>query len=519
MHRRIAIPVLLVLLLVPSVVAVPASAQSGDYQQVVDLTFPTDPKATFSDSYHSGRSGGRRHRATDVMGQKMWPVYAAVGGVISFIPGRAGEPEPSYGYMIRIEGDDGRTYSYVHLNNDTPGTDDGAGGPDYAYAPGLVKGSRVERGQLIGYMGDSGNAEGTAPHLHFEISDPAVRDPYGGNRINPYFSLRSAVQRRDFASTVATAIDVDRVHGRYRVETAVALSRETFDHAETVVLTSVASYPDAIVAGPLAAVHEAPVLTTFGAELEKPVVDEINRLGAKRLIVVGPPDRVPTAIPQAIYAQTSITEGRRIDGGSDPATAARVADEVLKRTGSGEVLVALGSHPEEGRAWSDALTAGYHGALSGRPVLLVNHDGVPQATLDALRGVQTATIVGGEGAVSAASEAVIGAAVPRVARLSGKDRFRTSAAVADDLLRLGLADPARLWIATGHDYADALAAAGALAAVGELMVLADGNNTDGDNGLEPWYAEHAKVIERGRAIGGTAAISDAALQRLSLRIR
>ena len=519
MHRKLRIPILLVLLVFAGAVAVPGAAQSADYEQVVDLTFPTDSKATFGDDYHSGRSGGRRHRATDLMGQKMWPIYAAVGGTVTFIPGLDGEPEPSYGYMVRITGDDGRTYSYVHLNNDTPGTDDDAGGPGYAYAPGLARGSRVERGQLIGYMGDSGNAKGITPHLHFEISDPAVRDPYGGNRINPVFSLRSAVQRRDYATGASGAPNVDRVQGRYRVETAVALSEKAFASADTVVLTSAASYPDAIVAGPLAAALDAPVLTTFGSELEGPVAAEINRLGAERLLVVGPPERVPHSIPQAVYAQTSIAEGRRITGASDAETAAAVAAEVRQRTGSSDVLVALGSHPREGRAWADALTAGYHGALSGRPVLLVDHDRVPQATLDALTGVSTATIVGGVGAVSEVSEDAIAAAVPLVERLSGRDRFETSAVVADDLLKRGLADASRVWVATGHDYADALAAAGALAVAGELLVLADGDNTNGDNRLEPWYAALAGQIDRGRAIGGTAAISDAALARLAQRIR
>ena len=181
----------------PVAVAVPAAADGGAYDQVVDLTFPTDPRSTYSDSYDAGRSGGRTHKATDIMGEKGFEVHAAVGGTITWMPGTDGT-EPSYGYMITIDGDDGRDYSYVHLNNDTPGTDDGNGGPSRAYAAGLERGDRVERGQLIGWMGDSGNAEGTAPHLHFEIEDETVTDPYGSHRINPYNSLRAAEDRNDY---------------------------------------------------------------------------------------------------------------------------------------------------------------------------------------------------------------------------------------------------------------------------------------------------------------------------------
>lgn len=187
----------------PASVVVAAAADGSDWQQVVDLTFPTDPSATFGNDYDSPRSGGRTHRATDIIGKKMMELYAAVDGSVCWLTG-VDEPMPSYGYMLTICGDDGREYNYVHVNNDTPGTDDGQGGPGHAYAPGVSRGARVVRGQLVGWMGDSGNAESTVAHLHFEIEDPAVVDPYGGNRINPYFSLRAALDRGDISDGSVT---------------------------------------------------------------------------------------------------------------------------------------------------------------------------------------------------------------------------------------------------------------------------------------------------------------------------
>lgn len=173
---------------------------------LVDIDFPVAGEVTYADDFLNARSGGRYHYATDIMAAKMTPVLAAVDGVITFAP----MSQPAYGYMLTLEGDDGYTYNYVHLNNDTPGTDDGDGGSKHAYAPGIESGRRVERGQQLGWVGDSGNAEAAGAHLHFEI--------YAGNTpINPYQSLLAAEGQMyvsDFDPEAelarATSISVDK---------------------------------------------------------------------------------------------------------------------------------------------------------------------------------------------------------------------------------------------------------------------------------------------------------------------
>jgi hypothetical protein len=79
--------------------------------------------------------------------------------------------------------DDGWESWYIHLDNDTTGTDDGKGwGIKRAITPGV----RVSAGQHIAWVGDSGNAESTEPHLHFELRDPS------GTIVNPYSALVDA---------------------------------------------------------------------------------------------------------------------------------------------------------------------------------------------------------------------------------------------------------------------------------------------------------------------------------------
>ena len=213
---RLFLAGLAILALLPSAAGADDSG-GAEHDREVDITFPVGGDVVFTDTYHAGRGGnssecleqgveGRKHQATDIMADKMQKVFAAQSGVVTWAP----ETEPSYGWMISIDGDDGLEYHYVHLNNDAPGTDDGQGGIDRAYAPGVRTGVRVERGQHIGWVGDSGNAEAVAPQLHFEIEDPDLEDPtlvcpLQSERMNPYPSLRSALDRGDLPASRPSA--------------------------------------------------------------------------------------------------------------------------------------------------------------------------------------------------------------------------------------------------------------------------------------------------------------------------
>jgi hypothetical protein len=186
--------VICALALVTPVLAVPASAD-GSYDAVIALSFPVPDLAnssSFRDDYHDPRGGGTRvHKATDIGHRDAYglAIHAAVGGTVTRMTG-VDEAVPGYGYSVVIAGTDGRTYTYIHL-----GRQDGP--PTEAYAPGLHRGDQVTRGQHIGYVGHSGNASESYPHLHLEIVDPTVTDPYGTHRLNPYASLVAALERGD----------------------------------------------------------------------------------------------------------------------------------------------------------------------------------------------------------------------------------------------------------------------------------------------------------------------------------
>lgn len=78
------------------------------------------------------------------------------------------------------------------------------------------------------------------------------------------------------------------------------LSRSSFESADTVVVTTAADFPDALTAGPLAGLSEAPVLLTWPDELVGAVADEISRLGATEIVVVGGDIAVEPAVADAL---------------------------------------------------------------------------------------------------------------------------------------------------------------------------------------------------------------------------
>ena len=163
--------------------ATPAAAEDPTYHR---LTFPAGGRVTYTDDWGDPRSGGRTHRGNDLFGPKLTPLVASTDGTVTTMRLDSGIS----GNLLALRDGAGWEHLYVHLNNDTPGTDDGANPPGWTFAAGLEVGTRVRAGDLVGYLGDSGNAEGTAPHLHFELHRP------DGTAVNPHPSLLLSQGRR-----------------------------------------------------------------------------------------------------------------------------------------------------------------------------------------------------------------------------------------------------------------------------------------------------------------------------------
>jgi peptidoglycan LD-endopeptidase LytH len=117
----------------------------------------------FIDTWHAPRSGGRVHKGTDMFAARGTPLVAVGDGTVRKSYDGLG------GYIVWLYADHGVNYFYSHLDG---------------YPAGLVNGQRVSRGQVIGYVGDTGNPAPGAYHLHFGVY------PGGIMAVNPYPTAR-----------------------------------------------------------------------------------------------------------------------------------------------------------------------------------------------------------------------------------------------------------------------------------------------------------------------------------------
>jgi hypothetical protein len=186
-HRTTARGVLLLLLLLGA--AGVASAAPPKTGTVPILIFPVAGSTTYVDDFGQARPGGA-HQGNDLMAAKKTPVVAVEAGKVKFWTTSA-----NAGCMLYLYGASGTTYDYIHLNNDLTMKNDNRGKcvPGVSYARGLKDGAKVSAGQMIGYVGDSGDANGIASHLHFEVH------PNGGAAVSPYPYLQSAQRLLFFA--------------------------------------------------------------------------------------------------------------------------------------------------------------------------------------------------------------------------------------------------------------------------------------------------------------------------------
>lgn len=141
-----------------------AAQRASGSVQVGSFICPfTRGHTSFIDSWGFPRSGGRTHKGTDMFAARGEPMYAVQAGTATASSNRLG------GLSVHLRADTGFAYYYAHLDRHE-----------------FSGSKRVDQGEVVGYNGSTGNANGGSPHLHFEIR------PSGSGPVNPYPTVRAA---------------------------------------------------------------------------------------------------------------------------------------------------------------------------------------------------------------------------------------------------------------------------------------------------------------------------------------
>jgi len=239
-----------------------------------------------------------------------------------------------------------------------------------------------------------------------------------------------------------------RFAGETRYETAVEISSNNWTNASSVVLTRGDAFPDALAGAVLAnsaVVGGGPLLLTESNRLRPEVLQEIQRLNASSVFILGGTGAISASVENAL--KTSGLQTYRIQGNDRYETAANIAATSIES--STRAFLA------SGKVFADALSISSYAAANGIPLLLTDTQKVPTATLNALQklGVTEITLIGGESAISASVAGQLKTAGYTVSRLSDQDRYKTNVAILKNLPY----NMDKMVVATGGSFPDALA--------------------------------------------------------------
>lgn len=242
----------------------------------------------------------------------------------------------------------------------------------------------------------------------------------------------------DASAATGTA---ERIDGATRFDVAANISKRGWSAgADTVFLVNYNAYADGLSAAPLAYQYNAPILLTHPNELTDVTSNEIKRLHAKKVIIVGGEGVVSNNVVSNVKA-LGINDVTRISGMNRYEVSKRVAEQMPK---SDKVVVVYGMN------FPDALAVAPYAAKNGYPILLTESKVIPEPIQEALDTVQpnSAIVVGGTGVVTP----TVFDQLPSPVRIDGSDRYEVAANVVN---KLKVASD-KVNIATGTTFADAL---------------------------------------------------------------
>ena len=246
----------------------------------------------------------------------------------------------------------------------------------------------------------------------------------------------------------------NRISGDNRFATAAEIAKKTYDKAETVVLANGMSYADALAGVPLASKLNAPILLTDKNDLPKETTNAIEKLSAKKVIILGGPGAISAKVEKTLKDNKLETE--RIAGVSRFETATKIAQNLNEAPT--EIFFVNGLN------YPDALSIGSVAAIKNAPIIYLTTSGNLDADtakylaqLKKKGSVKKAYVIGGKGAISddMMKKAYTALGLKSAERVAGADRFETCVEINN---KFGsVLDGNSICVATGMNFPDALA--------------------------------------------------------------
>ncbi len=295
-------------------------------------------------------------------------------------------------------------------------------------------------------------------------------------------------------------IPVERLFGANRYLTAVNVSQmgwsECQNEAKTVILAVGTNFPDSLAGVTLAFALNAPILLTSKDALPASTKSEIQRLGAKQVIILGGTGAVSKTVADDVSTIPGISV-RRIAGENRYDTARLIA--MRSELNYDSIFLASGLD------FPDALSAAAYAARRGQPILLTGKTQLSNSVkllLQAKPEIRNILVVGGPGAIADSVLAELAALGYGTERIYGANRYETSLALAD---LLWLNESSEIFLATGTNFPDALAG-GVLAAKGSGGVLLVRNTAVSvPSTVIDFMRDH--TIRTGLILGGASAVT------------
>ena len=307
---------------------------------------------------------------------------------------------------------------------------------------------------------------------------------------------------------------VNRFYGADRYSTAAAISNSGWTSAENAIIASGLEAYDALAGGPLAKVLDAPIfLTKGGSALETPVKDQLQKLGVKKVYILGGNQAISDAIFNELAARYGTNNVERIYGTSRYETAVEIAKKIdsIKGASPSQVFIA------NGLSYPDALSISPVAAIMGAPILFTpaTSTGVNAAAKNYIadKEIAKATLVGGPVAVTDDVAVKLGEIGVSCDRVYGNTRYLTSVAIVQTY-KSYFGGKQGIVLATGENFADALSGSSFAAKKVIPILLID------PRGLEIPGTKDAVLEATSKdfyVFGGTAALPDFAIENNSFR--